>query len=157
MNAGRQPLALGDPGRGVSASVRRSRAVRGPGAPGVTRDSTRRLAAPDEALLESAWLAGTDAPADVFEQVLELAIEIAREGREAAASITNATNAVAVVVSESSVVRVMSDGELVAEVLPELWLLRRFVSHMEHPQLVEHRADNVIVVSESPGPLAPPD
>src|SRR3954471_5777248 len=47
-----------------------------------TRDATRRLAAPHEGLLEPIWLAGSDAPADVFEQVLELAIEIAREGRE---------------------------------------------------------------------------
>lgn len=42
----------------------------------------------------------------------------------AAASITLHTNAVAVVVSESSVVRVFDDGELVSEIIPELWLLR---------------------------------
>jgi diadenylate cyclase len=199
--------------------------------------TARRLAAPGEGLLEARWLGGTDVPADVFEHVLELAIEIAREGREgrrigtmftvgdhervlersrclildpiaghpaerrritdadlretvkelaqldggfivsadgivqsaaryfesslhdgrlplglgtrhhAAASITAATGALAVVVSESSVVRVVGNGELVAEILPELWLLRRFVAHVEHPHLVEHRADNVVVVS----------
>lgn len=201
--------------------------------------STSRLAAPHEGLLDPTWLAGSDAPADVFEQVLELAIEIAREGREgrrigtmftvgdhqrvlersrclildpvaghpsarrhltnadlretikelaqldggfvvsaagtiesatryfesslttgrlplglgtrhhAAASITTSTNTVAVVVSESSIVRVISAGDLVAEILPELWLLRRYVSHMQHPHLIEHRADNLVVLSDT--------
>ncbi len=43
----------------------------------------------------------------------------------AAASITRQTNAVAVVVSESSIVRVFDDGEIISEIIPELWLLRR--------------------------------
>jgi diadenylate cyclase len=201
--------------------------------------TSRRVAAPGEGLIDVAALNTSAAPPDVFEDVLELAIEIAREGREgrrigtmftvgdhervlersrclildpiaghpperrslddpdvretikelaqldggfvvsaagriesaaryfesslaagrlplglgtrhhAAASITSATDAAAIVVSESSIVRVMSGGELVAEILPELWLLRRFVAHVQHPQLVEHRSDNVVVVSGS--------
>jgi DisA bacterial checkpoint controller nucleotide-binding len=51
----------------------------------------------------------------------------------AAASITQQTNAVAVVVSESSIVRVFDDGELIAEILPELWLLRNFSLHLAQP------------------------
>lgn len=43
----------------------------------------------------------------------------------AAASITRSTDAVAVVVSESSMVRVFDDGELVAEIVPEVWILRQ--------------------------------
>jgi DNA integrity scanning protein DisA with diadenylate cyclase activity len=43
----------------------------------------------------------------------------------AAASITRDTDAVAVVVSESSMVRVFDDGELVAEIVPEVWILRQ--------------------------------
>jgi DNA integrity scanning protein DisA with diadenylate cyclase activity len=43
----------------------------------------------------------------------------------AAASITRATKALAVVVSQSSIVRVFAGGELRAEVLPELFLLAR--------------------------------
>jgi DNA integrity scanning protein DisA with diadenylate cyclase activity len=43
----------------------------------------------------------------------------------AAASISKRTNAVAVVVSESSVVRIFDEGEVISEILPELWLLRR--------------------------------
>jgi diadenylate cyclase len=41
----------------------------------------------------------------------------------AAASISNQTEAVAVAVSESSVVRMFDDGELVSEIIPEIWLL----------------------------------
>ncbi len=40
----------------------------------------------------------------------------------AAASITRETAAVAVVVSESSVVRIFNEGKLVAEIIPEIWL-----------------------------------
>jgi diadenylate cyclase len=43
----------------------------------------------------------------------------------AAASITRVTAAIAVVVSQSSVVRVFARGELLAEIIPELFLLSR--------------------------------
>lgn len=51
----------------------------------------------------------------------------------AAAAMTRATDAVGVVVSQSAVVRLFDDGELVAEVLPELWMLSRYSSHIEAP------------------------
>ncbi len=51
----------------------------------------------------------------------------------AAASITRETNAVAVVVSESAVVRVFDDGEIISEIIPELWLLRRHGLHVAGP------------------------
>ena len=41
----------------------------------------------------------------------------------AGASISQVTDAVAIVVSESSMVRVFDDGKLVAEIIPELWLM----------------------------------
>jgi diadenylate cyclase len=41
----------------------------------------------------------------------------------AAASITFATKAAAIAVSESSIVRVFEHGALIAEIIPELWLL----------------------------------
>ena len=41
----------------------------------------------------------------------------------AAASISRQTRAVAIVASESSVVRVFDAGRIVAEIIPELWLL----------------------------------
>lgn len=40
----------------------------------------------------------------------------------AAASITRDTRAVAVVVSESSIVRIFDEGKLIAEIIPEIWL-----------------------------------
>jgi diadenylate cyclase len=42
----------------------------------------------------------------------------------AAASITKLTNSVAVVVSESSVVRIIDDGEIVSEIIPKLWVFK---------------------------------
>jgi len=48
----------------------------------------------------------------------------------AAASITRETNSVAVVVSESSVVRIFDDGKMVSEIIPELWLFRRQNPHL---------------------------
>jgi diadenylate cyclase len=41
----------------------------------------------------------------------------------AAASMSKQTGAVAVAVSESSVVRMFDDGELVSEIIPEIWML----------------------------------
>jgi DNA integrity scanning protein DisA with diadenylate cyclase activity len=43
----------------------------------------------------------------------------------AAASISISTGALAVVVSESAIVRVFHQGALVSEIIPELWLLHR--------------------------------
>lgn len=51
----------------------------------------------------------------------------------AAASITKETKAVAVVVSESAVVRVFEKGEIISEIIPELWLLRRHGLHLSGP------------------------
>ncbi|MBW1920966.1 MAG: DNA integrity scanning protein DisA nucleotide-binding domain protein [Deltaproteobacteria bacterium] len=48
----------------------------------------------------------------------------------AAASISKETQAVAVVVSESSIVRVFDNGELVAEIIPELWMLSKYGHHL---------------------------
>lgn len=45
----------------------------------------------------------------------------------AAASITKVTRAVAVVVSESSVVRIIADGQITTEIIPELWLIQKSV------------------------------
>jgi DNA integrity scanning protein DisA with diadenylate cyclase activity len=49
----------------------------------------------------------------------------------AAASITKQTDAVAVVVSESAVVRIFDDGEIVCEIIPELWLLELYEMNLE--------------------------
>lgn len=51
----------------------------------------------------------------------------------AAAFITRETEAIAVVVSESSIVRIFDNGEIVAEIIPELWLLNRYGFHLAGP------------------------
>ncbi|GIV78805.1 diadenylate cyclase [Litorilinea aerophila] len=51
----------------------------------------------------------------------------------AAAAITKHTRAIAVVVSESSIVRIFDDGEIIAEIIPELWLIRRHGLHISGP------------------------
>ncbi len=66
----------------------------------------------------------------------------------AAASITRDTDAVAVVVSESSVVRVFDDGKLVAEIIPELWLFHRVSSHIAGGTVEEIQEENIAVISE---------
>lgn len=62
----------------------------------------------------------------------------------AAAAVTRATPTVAVVVSESAVVRLMDDGALVAEIIPELWILSRYSSHIEAP--IPTRSDEQVTV-----------
>lgn len=66
----------------------------------------------------------------------------------AAAAMTLETGAVAVVVSQSAVVRLFDDGELVAEVLPELWMLSRYSSHIDAPVLTR-TSDQVTVCTKA--------
>jgi DNA integrity scanning protein DisA with diadenylate cyclase activity len=65
----------------------------------------------------------------------------------AAASITRDTNAVAVVVSESSVVRVFDNGELIAEIIPELWMLDYYRPYLRG-RVSRRREKEVTVVSK---------
>jgi DNA integrity scanning protein DisA with diadenylate cyclase activity len=51
----------------------------------------------------------------------------------AAANMTAVTEAVGIVVSESATVRIFCHGKLVAEVIPELWLLSRNNVQMQGP------------------------
>jgi diadenylate cyclase len=53
----------------------------------------------------------------------------------AAASVSSRTDAVAVAVSESSTVRMFDDGELVAEIVPELWLLGGYGSYLDRSSM----------------------
>ena len=66
----------------------------------------------------------------------------------AAASISGTTGAVAVVVSESSIVRLYAGGILVNEILPELWLLHRHMPHIAKPILTSDHIQNLAIVSE---------
>jgi DNA integrity scanning protein DisA with diadenylate cyclase activity len=69
----------------------------------------------------------------------------------AAASITKHTNAVAVVVSESSVVRILDDGEIVSEIIPELWLFRRHGLHLKGPYAT--RASEQMTIASKKGTM----
>jgi diadenylate cyclase len=64
----------------------------------------------------------------------------------AAASISQRTGAIAVVVSESAVVRVFDRGDLAAEVLPELWLLSRYHTQMRG-QVNTHRTPDLAILT----------
>jgi len=67
----------------------------------------------------------------------------------AAASITKHTRAVAVVVSESSVVRVFDDGEVIAEIIPELWMFSNFSLHLSGPYSeLTHQRMRVVAKTE---------
>jgi diadenylate cyclase len=66
----------------------------------------------------------------------------------AGASISQQTAAVAVVVSESSMVRMFDDGELVSEIVPELWMIEGYRSRVEG-QTLTRRDDEVAVISRA--------
>ena len=67
----------------------------------------------------------------------------------AGASVSHRTDAVSVVVSESSMVRVFDDGELVSEIMPELWMLGHYNSYLESRTSTTRRAEDVTVVSRT--------
>jgi diadenylate cyclase len=67
----------------------------------------------------------------------------------AGGSISQATDAVAIVVSESSMVRVFDDGEMVAEFIPELWLMDRHNVQLRAPYREERQGDLAVLVAES--------
>ncbi len=66
---------------------------------------------------------------DAFSEGIDLPLGLGSR-HMAAASITKQTKSVAVVVSESSIVRVLDDGEIVSEIIPELWMFKRYTSHL---------------------------
>jgi DNA integrity scanning protein DisA with diadenylate cyclase activity len=66
----------------------------------------------------------------------------------AAASISAATGAIAIVVSESSIVRIYTDGMLSNEILPELWLLHRYMPHIAQPSLAHDHTHNLGIVTD---------
>ncbi len=67
----------------------------------------------------------------------------------AAASITRDTRAVAVVVSESAVVRIFNKGRLVAEIIPEAWLFGKESFNINGP-CQEQKIADVRVISAKP-------
>ena len=66
----------------------------------------------------------------------------------AGASISQRTNAVAVVVSESSMVRMFDDGELVSEIVPEIWMLDGYNSRVQG-QTFTRQGEDVTVIGRA--------
>jgi diadenylate cyclase len=65
----------------------------------------------------------------------------------AAAHISSATRAVGVVVSESSVVRLFCHGELIGEIIPELWMLKRY-DFQDGGPLVKETVGDLAVITQ---------
>jgi len=67
----------------------------------------------------------------------------------AGASISQVTDAVAIVVSESSMVRVFDDGRLVAEIIPELWLMDHYNVQLSTPYEEERVGDLAVLTAKA--------
>src|ERR687886_2648372 len=63
----------------------------------------------------------------------------------AGASISRQTNAVAVVVSESSMVRMFDDGELVSEIVPEIWMIDGYRSRVDGRTFTRRDEDITVI------------
>ncbi len=66
----------------------------------------------------------------------------------AGASISQVTDAVAIVVSESSMVRVFDDGQLVAEIIPELWLMDHYNMQLSQPYQEERVGEFAVITAK---------
>jgi len=66
----------------------------------------------------------------------------------AGASISQVTDAVAIVVSESTMVRVFDDGKLVAEIIPELWLMDHYNVQLSAPYQEERVGDLAVLTAK---------
>jgi len=107
------------------------------------------------AQLDGAFIVGSDGVVisaaryiDASSKCIELPLGLGSR-HMAAASITRDTQAVAVVVSQSSVVRIFNDGCLIAEIIPEIWLLSKESIKITGPRIEEKVADlRVVSVKE---------
>lgn len=63
----------------------------------------------------------------------------------AAAHISSATRAIGIVVSESAVVRLFCHGALIGEIIPELWMLKRYDVQAGGPMSKETVGDLAVI------------
>jgi diadenylate cyclase len=66
----------------------------------------------------------------------------------AGASISQQTSAVSVVVSESSMVRMFDDGDLVSEIIPEIWMIDGYTSRMDG-RIFTRRDEDITVIGRA--------
>jgi diadenylate cyclase len=97
-----------------------------------TRETIKELAQLDGAFLvsDSGVVLSAARYIDAASDSLDLPLGLGTR-HMAGASISQQTSAVSVVVSESSMVRMFDDGELVSEIVPELWMIEGYTSRME--------------------------
>ena len=102
-------------------------------------DSNLRETLKELAMLDGAFIISWDGYAlsacrylDAHARDLELPLGLGAR-HVAAAAITRTTRATAVLVSEGAVVRIFIRGEIVAEIVPELWLLSKEMVHLQGP------------------------
>jgi diadenylate cyclase len=84
---------------------------------------------------------------DAFSEGISLPLGLGSR-HMAAASITKETGAVAVVVSESSIVRVFDDAEIISEIIPELWMFARYSTHLAG-EIAELQEEDLTIVSKA--------
>jgi diadenylate cyclase len=113
------------------------------------RETAKELAQLDGAFLVSddGFVISACRYIDSFSEGIKLPLGLGSR-HLAAASISKQTKAVAVVVSESSVVRVFDDGEIISEILPELWMFARYSSHLAGP-ISEIKEEDLTIVSKA--------
>jgi diadenylate cyclase len=111
-----------------------------------TRETIKELAQLDGAFLVSNTGVVLSAARyiDAASESLDLPLGLGSR-HMAGASISRQTNAVAVVVSESSMVRMFDDGELVSEIVPELWMIDGYQSRMEGRTFTRRDEDITVI------------
>jgi diadenylate cyclase len=121
-------------------------------------DESKRIADPDvrETLKELAQLDGAFVVSDegvvvsaarYIDAVSEsLSVPLGLGSRHmAAASVSKQTGAVAVAVSESSMVRMFDDGELVSEIIPELWMFDGYTTRLQGNTFTRREEDITVI------------
>jgi diadenylate cyclase len=133
-----KPLIL-DPLHGHSEDKKR---VHDPNA----RETIKELAQLDGAFVvtDGGVVVSATRYVDATSEDLELPLGLGSR-HMAGASISSRTDAVAVVVSESSMVRLFDDGEVVAEIVPEIWMLNGYTAGLGNRALPRSGGEVAVV------------
>jgi diadenylate cyclase len=111
-----------------------------------TRETIKELAQLDGAFLvsNSGVVLSAARYIDAASDSLDLPLGLGSR-HMAGASISQQTSAVAVVVSESSMVRMFDDGELVSEIVPELWMIEGYTSRVDGRTFTRRDEDVTVI------------
>ncbi len=116
-------------------------------------DANMRETIKELALLDGAFVVSDDGVCISATRYIEASVEdielpLGLGSRHvAAASITKRTRSVAVVVSESSKVRVFFNGKIISEIIPEVWLIKQHSRRTRRPRAEE--TDGSIAVMDT--------